>query len=66
MAKATPMDAIRMALEREKHAVRLYEEFAGTAKDEAVKKMFLFLAGEERKHVRLLQDEIEKETYQEM
>lgn len=66
MAKATPLDVIRMALEREEHAVRLYEEFAGTARDEAVKKMFLFLAGEEKKHVKLLKDEIERETYQEM
>lgn len=66
MAKAAPIDVIRMALEREKHAVRLYEEFAGTSKDETVRRMFLFLAGEEKKHVKLLQDEIEKETYQEM
>jgi len=66
MGKMAPIDVIRMALEREEHAVRLYEEFASTARDESVKKMFHFLAGEERKHVRLLQDEIEKEVYQEM
>jgi hypothetical protein len=28
--------------------------------------MFLFLAEEEKKHVKLLQEEIEKEVYQEM
>ncbi len=66
MAKANPMDVIRMALEREKHAVRLYEDFAATAKDETVKKMFLFLASEEKRHVKLLQEEIEKESFQEM
>jgi rubrerythrin len=64
--KASPMDAIRMALEREKSAVRTYTEFANIAKDPSVRDMFLFLAGEEKKHVKLLQDEIEKETHQEM
>lgn len=66
MTKASPMDVIRMALEREKAAVRTYMEFANVAKDPAVRDMFLFLAGEEKKHVKILQDEIEKETLQEM
>ncbi|MBI5419673.1 MAG: hypothetical protein HZA60_06250 [Deltaproteobacteria bacterium] len=61
-----PIEVIRMALEREKSAVRDYTEFAGTAADPKIREMFGFLAEEEKKHVKLLQDEIEKEIYQEM
>jgi rubrerythrin len=63
---ATPMDVIRMALGREEEAVRLYTEFAGSADDPSVREMFLFLAEEEKRHAKLLKDEIEKETHQEM
>lgn len=63
---SSPIDIIRMALEREKDAVRDYTEYAKTAEDPSIREMFVFLAGEERKHVKLLQTEIEKEVYQEM
>lgn len=62
----TPIEIIRMALEREKEAVRDYTEFAKTAEDPSVREMFLFLVEEEKRHVKLLQEEIEKEVYQEM
>jgi rubrerythrin len=62
----SPIEIIRMALEREKDAVRDYTEYAKTAEDPSIREMFLFLAGEEKKHVRLLQAEVEKEIYQEM
>ncbi len=62
----TPVEIIQMALEREKDAVRDYTDYAGTATDPKVREMFLFLAEEEKKHVRLLKEEIEKEIYQEM
>jgi rubrerythrin len=62
----SPIEIIRMALEREKDAVRDYTEYAQTAEDPSIREMFLFLAGEEKKHVRLLQAEVEKEVYQEM
>jgi rubrerythrin len=61
-----PIEIIRMALEREKQAVRDYSEFAKTAEDPSVREMFLFLVEEEKRHVKLLQEEIEKEVYQEM
>ena len=61
-----PIDVIRMALEREKFAVRDYTEFAKTAKEPSIREMFLFLAEEEKKHVKILQEEIERETHQEM
>ncbi|NJD62364.1 MAG: hypothetical protein FIA93_06545 [Deltaproteobacteria bacterium] len=62
----SPIEIIRMALDREKDAVRDYTEYAKTAEDPSIREMFLFLAGEEKKHVRLLQAEVEKEVYQEM
>lgn len=61
-----PIEIIRMALEREKQAVRDYTEYAKTAEDPSVREMFLFLVEEEKRHVKLLQEEIEKEVYQEM
>jgi rubrerythrin len=61
-----PMDVIRMALERERAAVRNYTEYARTATQPEIREMFQYLAEEEKKHVKLLTDEIEKETFQEM
>lgn len=65
MAK-TPLEIIKMALGREEDAVRDYTEYARTASDPKIKKMFLFLVEEEKKHAKLLKEEIEKEIYQEM
>ena len=67
MKKATsPIDVIRMALEREKAAVRDYSEFAKTTKEPSIREMFLFLVEEEKKHAKMLQEEIDREVYQEM
>lgn len=66
MKTTNPIDVIRMALEREKAAVRDYTEFAKTAKEPSIREMFLFLAEEEKKHVTLLQEEIDREVNQEM
>ena len=62
----TPIEIIQLALGREKDAVRDYTEYAKTAEETSIREMFLFLAGEEKKHVKLLLDELEKEIYQEM
>lgn len=61
-----PMDVMRMALDREHAAVRDYTEYARTATEKAIREMFLFLAEEEKKHVKLLTDEIDKEINREM
>ncbi len=61
-----PMDVMRMALDREHAAVRDYTEYARTAKEKAIREMFLFLAEEEKKHVKLLTDEIDTEINREM
>ncbi|HJX16263.1 MAG TPA: ferritin family protein [Candidatus Deferrimicrobiaceae bacterium] len=66
MKTSNPVDVMRMALEREKAAVRNYSEFARTAKEPSIREMFLFLVEEEKKHVKLLQDEIDREVNQEM
>jgi rubrerythrin len=61
----TPIDVLKMALAREKDAVQYYKEFALTAENDSIKEMFAFLVEEEKKHVKLLQEELEKEIYQE-
>lgn len=66
MKTTNPLDVMRMALDREKMAVRDYTEFAKTARDASIREMFLFLAEEERKHVKLLEDEIDREVNREM
>ncbi len=66
MKTSNPIDVMRMALEREKMAVRDYTEFAKTAEETSIREMFLFLVKEEEKHVKLLQDEIDREVNQEM
>jgi rubrerythrin len=66
MKTSNPIDVMRMALEREKMAVRDYSEFAKTSKDPSIREMFLYLVQEEEKHVKLLQEEIDREVNQEM
>ena len=66
MKTSNPLDVMRMALERERMAVRDYTEFAKTAEETSIREMFLFLVREEEKHVKLLQDEIDREVNQEM
>ena len=61
-----PMDVIRMALDREKIAYRNYTEYARIATQPEIRELFHYLAEEEKKHVKLLAEEIEKETHQEM
>jgi len=61
-----PMNVIRMALDREKIAYRNYTEYARIATQPEIRELFHYLAEEEKKHVKLLSDEIEKETLHEM
>ncbi|MDP2940680.1 MAG: hypothetical protein Q8N85_00265 [Candidatus Omnitrophota bacterium] len=51
-----PMEALELALNREKQSIKLYEKFArqfSVAKD-----TFLFLMGEEEKHQQLIEKEM--------
>lgn len=65
-ADLTPLEALRLALNREEAAEEFYVSTAKRVKDEGTRKMFTFLAGEERKHQRLIQDEIDKNFLKEM
>ena len=56
MAEWSMAEALRMAFRFEKENVEEYEKGAGETSDPGVKSMFEFLAGEERKHMNLIQD----------
>ena len=43
-------DALRLAMQREKAAFKLYTDLAAAAEDDAVRSLFLYLAQEEAKH----------------
>jgi len=51
------LEALNLAIEREKEAHRRYSEAAARATDEKGKKMFSWLASEEMGHVRILEKE---------
>lgn len=61
----TPYEALTLALQKEKEAYALYKKAAEVVNDQSVKKMFEFLAKEEIKHQRLIEDEINKNWMQE-
>lgn len=57
----TPLEkAWKIAIERETAAHAFYAQAGQVVKDSALKNLFLFLAGEEKKHMTLLQDEFDK------
>jgi rubrerythrin len=60
-----PSEALFEALEREKWAYRKYSEAVEKFEDEEVKELFRFLAEEEKKHVKMIQDELDREVYKE-
>lgn len=53
-------DAWRMAIRREKAAFEFYTKALEVIKDPAMRSLFTFLAGEEKKHWDMLQDEFDK------
>ncbi len=65
-AKLSPLEALRLALEREQAAEGDYLRLAQQVLDESTRQMFEFLAGEERKHQKLIQDEIDRNFLKEM
>ncbi len=62
----SPAEAAKIALEQEKKARKFYEECAKIMVHPGAKKMFEFLASEERKHEALIQQEIDSSFLQEM
>jgi rubrerythrin len=53
-------DAWRSAIRREKSAYEFYKQSLETLDDAALKSLFTYLAGEEKKHWDMLQDEFDK------
>ena len=62
----SPEEAARLALLQEQKARRYYEECAKIMENPGAKKMFEFLAEEERKHEKLIQKEIDENFLMEM
>ena len=62
----SPAEAARIALQQEQRARKYYEECAAIMVNPAAKKMFEFLAEEEKKHEALIQKEIDNSFLQEM
>jgi rubrerythrin len=62
----TPEEAARLALMQERRARQYYEECAKIMQNPGAKKMFEFLAEEERKHEALIQKEIDENFLMEM
>jgi rubrerythrin len=62
----SPSEAARIALRQEQRARKFYEDCARVMEHPAARKMFEFLAGEEKKHEALIQKEIDSHFLQEM
>ncbi len=62
----TPEEAIRIAIEREKGSHEFYSQAATIAKYPGTKQMFEFLAKEELKHRRILEEELNKDYYKDV
>ena len=62
----SPDEAARLALQQEQRARKFYEDCARVMEHPAAKKMFEFLADEEKKHETLIQKEIDNHFLQEM
>ena len=62
----SPAEAARLALRQEQRARKFYEDCARVMEHPAAKKMFEFLADEEKKHENLIQKEMDNHFLQEM
>ena len=62
----TPEEAVRLAIQREKTAFEFYSKAAKIAKYPGTKQMFESLAKEEQKHIRILEEELNKDYFKEM
>ena len=60
-----PSEALFKALEREKWAYKKYSEAVEKFEEEEIKELFSFLAEEEKKHIKMIQDELDKEVFKE-
>lgn len=61
-AKSDALDALNIAIKAEDNSVLLYQRLAGGSKNEKLKKVFMQLAAEEKKHFYILENEVESVT----
>ncbi|MCX6826147.1 MAG: hypothetical protein NTV06_02600 [candidate division Zixibacteria bacterium] len=61
-----PLEAIKIAIQREQEAYDFYNSHAQLFENEGTKEMFQFLAKEEQKHKTRLQTELDKHYLYEM
>lgn len=54
----TPLEALKLAREREIETYIMYKKAAEVVTDQSARKMFQFLAEEELKHQKLIEDEL--------
>lgn len=59
-ASTKPIEAIRLAMEREKESVHFYSAAVGLAVDPSSRKMFQHLLDEERRHLAILETEYDR------
>jgi rubrerythrin len=57
----TPEEAVRIAIQREKAAFEFYSKAVKIAKYPGTKQMFESLAKEEQKHIRILEEDLNKD-----
>ncbi|MDO9211586.1 MAG: ferritin family protein [Deltaproteobacteria bacterium] len=62
----TPQEAIRIAIERGKGSNEFYNQAAKISKYRGTRQMFEFLAKEELKHRRILEEELNKDYLKEI
>lgn len=65
-SKMAPAEAARLALKQEQRARKFYEQCAAVMSHPDARKMFEFLAKEEKKHEELIQKEIDTHFLREM
>jgi rubrerythrin len=57
-----PIEALKLALEKEIEARQCYTQFSNDAQNIVVRDIFIFLANEEEKHRKLLENKINELT----
>ena len=62
----TPIEALRYGLAEERKAFSFYTRSAKEAEHQSTRKMFEFLASQEQEHIKLIEDELDKEFYLDM
>lgn len=57
-----PVEALKLALEKEVETYNMYQKFAMESKMLEVRDIFMFLSDEERKHQKLIENKIKELT----